>query len=69
MGLQTRPVISGNFANQPSAKLYKLNNNNKRFLEAEKVQKLGFVIGLPAKKIDRKSINFITRTLLSIDSL
>ena len=36
MGLQTRPVISGNFANQPSAKLYKLNNNNKRFLEAEK---------------------------------
>ena len=68
-GLQTRPVISGNFAKQPSAKLYKLNNNNKRFPEAEKVQKLGFVIGLPTKKIDKKKLNFITRTLLSIDFL
>ena len=68
-GLQTRPVISGNFAKQPSAKLYKLNNNNKKFPEAEKVQKLGFVIGLPTKKIDKKKLNFITRTLLSIDFL
>ena len=67
-GLQTRPVISGNFAKQPSAKLYKL-NNNKKFPEAEKVQKLGFVIGLPTKKIDKKKLNFITRTLLSIDFL
>ena len=68
-GLQTRPIISGNFTNQPSSKLYKLNYNNKKFPEAEKVQKLGFVIGLPAKKIDKKSLNFITRTLLSIDFL
>ena len=68
-GLQTRPIISGNFTNQPSAKLYKLNYNNKKFPEAEKVQKLGFVIGLPAKKIDKKHLNFIARTLLSIDSL
>ena len=68
-GLQTRPVISGNFAKQYSAKLYKLNNNNKKFPEAEKVQKLGFVIGLPTKKIDKKKLNFITRTLLSIDFL
>ena len=68
-GLQTRPVISGNFAKQPSAKLYKLNNNNKKFPEAEKVQKLGFVIGLPVKKIDKKKLNFITRTLMSIDFL
>ena len=68
-GLQTRPIISGNFAKQPSAKLYKLNNNNKKFPEAEKVQKLGFVIGLPTKKIDKKKLNFITRTLLSIDFL
>ena len=68
-GLQTRPIISGNFTNQPSAKLYKLNYNNEKFPEAEKVQKLGFVIGLPAKKIDKKSLNFITKTLLSINFL
>ena len=69
VGLQTRPIISGNFINQPSSKLYKLNYNNKKFPEAEKVQKLGFVIGLPAKKIDKKSLNFITKTLLSINFL
>lgn len=68
-GLQTRPIISGNFINQPSAKIYKLNFNNKKFPEAEKVQKLGFVIGLPARIIDKKTLDFITRILLSIDFL
>ena len=68
-GLQTRPIISGNFTNQPSSKLYKLNLNKKKFPGSDKVQKLGFVIGLPTKKIDKKSINFISRILLSIDTI
>ena len=66
-GLQTRPIISGNFINQPSAKLYNL-DMNKKFPEADKVQKLGFVIGLPTKKIDNKSLNFISKILLTIDT-
>ena len=68
-GLETRPIISGSFTNQPSTKLYKLNKKNEKFPGAEKVQNLGFVIGLHTKKIDQKRINFITKTLLSIDSL
>jgi dTDP-4-amino-4,6-dideoxygalactose transaminase len=66
-GLQTRPIISGNFTNQPSAKLYKIDTNKKNFPEAEKVQKLGFVIGLPTKKINNKSLNFISKMLMTID--
>tara|TARA_B100000900_G_scaffold400767_1_gene404737 strand:- start:165 stop:1403 length:1239 start_codon:yes stop_codon:yes gene_type:complete len=68
-GLETRPIISGSFTNQPSSKLFKLNPQNKKFLGAEKVQKLGFVIGLHTKKIDTKRVNFITKTLLSIDHI
>ena len=65
----TRPVISGSFANQPATKLYKLNKKKKNFLGAEKVEKLGFVIGLHAKKITQEKINFIKKTLFLIDKI
>ncbi len=68
-GLQTRPIISGNFINQPSSKLYNLNMENKKFPGSETVQKLGFVIGLHTKKINKNEIDFIVKTLLSIDNL
>ncbi len=68
-GLQTRPIISGNFINQPSSKLYKLNTKNKKFPGSDTVQKFGFVIGLHTKKISRSEINFLTKTLLSIDNI
>ena len=32
-GLQTRPVISGSFVNQPATKLYALNEKKKKFKE------------------------------------
>ena len=67
-GLQTRPIISGNFTKQPSSKLYKLNLKNKKFPGADKVQKLGFVIGLPSKKIEKSKIKLITKILLSIET-
>ena len=68
-GLETRPIISGSFTNQPSTKLYKLNKKNEKFIGAEKVQQLGFVIGLHTKEIDQTRVNFITKTLLSIDDI
>ena len=68
-GLQTRPIISGNFANQPSSRLYKLNLYSKKFPGCDEVQKLGFVIGLHTKQIDRKKIDFVSNTLLSIDNI
>ena len=38
-------------------------------LDSETVQKLGFVIGLHTKKINKNEIDFIVKTLLSIDNL
>ena len=68
-GLETRPVISGSFVNQPSAKLFNLNINNDKFEGAEEVQKLGFVIGLHTKDINKEKISFLKKTLLSIDDI
>ena len=69
LGLETRPVISGSFTNQPSSNLFKLNLSNKKFKGAEYVQKLGFVIGLHTKKISLKEILFIKNTLFSINKI
>jgi dTDP-4-amino-4,6-dideoxygalactose transaminase len=68
-GLETRPVISGSFVNQPSSKLFNLNINNDKFEGAEEVQKLGFVIGLHTKDINKEKISFLKKTLLSIDDI
>ena len=68
-GLMTRPVISGSFANQPATKLFKLNSKKEKFRGAEKVEKLGFVIGLPASKISQKKINFVKETLFLINKI
>ena len=61
LGLETRPVISGSFTNQPSSNLFKLNLSNK-FKGAEYVQKLGFVIGLHTKKFRLKKY-YLLKTL------
>ena len=66
-GLQTRPVISGSFVNQPATSLYKLNPKKIRFKGAEKIEKLGFVIGLHTTKISNIEINFIKDCLFLID--
>ena len=50
MGIETRPIISGNFANQPAAKLYKLCKKNEKFENYQKVQDMGFLIGLHTRK-------------------
>ena len=68
-GLETRPVISGSFVNQPSAKLYNLNPYKEKFFGAQKVEDLGFVIGLHTKKISTSQINFIVDTLFSIETI
>ena len=67
MGLETRPIISGSFLNQPSAKLYNLNPNKDRFDGAQKIQDLGFVIGLHTKKISNHQLSFIVETLFNIE--
>ena len=67
LGLETRPIISGSFVNQPSTKLYGLNKKNEFFSGAQIVEDLGFVIGLHTKKIKTDTMNKIKNALFSID--
>ena len=68
-GLQTRPIISGSFVNQPATKLYSLNKRKEKFKGANTIEQLGFVIGLHTKKITHKQVNFIKNTLFLIDKV
>jgi len=66
-GIETRPIISGNFVNQPSIKLYNLNKNHEKFPNAQDIENRGFFIGLHTKKVDKKDLKNLTNILLSIN--
>jgi CDP-4-dehydro-6-deoxyglucose reductase, E1 len=68
-GVETRPIISGNFLNQPAIKLFKLNKKKQKFPEAQKVENSSFFIGLHTKNIDKKTLDRLVNTLLSIDTI
>ena len=68
-GIETRPILTGNFLNQPSIKLFGLNNKKLRFKGAQSIEDLGFLIGLHTKEINQKQLGLIKNSLLSIDSL
>ena len=55
LGVETRPIISGNFLKQPSIKKYNLLQNSK-FINSDIVNKHGFFIGLPTSPISDKKI-------------
>ena len=46
MGVENRPIISGNFTRQPALKKYNLIKKNQSFPNADLVDDLGFMIGL-----------------------
>ena len=62
-GIETRPIISGNFARQPAAKKYGLSLNQK-FSNTDIVYKKSFFIGLPTKKI---SNNYLKKVVLAFE--
>ena len=55
LGVETRPIISGNFLKQPSIKKYKLNKKS-NFKNSDIVNNHGFFIGLPTSTISNKNI-------------
>ena len=65
-GVENRPILSGNFANQPATKLYNLNRKRLIFVNAQKVEDLGFFIGLHTKKISNKIAEYVAECLLKI---
>ena len=64
-GIENRPIISGNFLNQPSAKLYNFKQKAKEFPKAQRIQERGFFIGLHAKPITNYQLKLIVDSLLS----
>ena len=66
--IENRPIVSGNFLNQPAIKLYNLSTKNK-FYNSQLVEESGFFIGLHTKKITKKMANYIATNLLKIDEI
>jgi dTDP-4-amino-4,6-dideoxygalactose transaminase len=58
LGIDTRPLISGNFANQPAVKLYKLKINS-NLKNANYIDNNSFFIGLHNTKTNFKTVNYI----------
>ena len=54
-GVETRPIISGNFLKQPSVKKYKLNINIS-LKNSDYINRYGFFIGLPTEKFHKKKL-------------
>ena len=68
-GIETRPIISGNFLNQPSIKLYKLNNKKEIFRGAQEIEDRGFFIGIHVNKISNKQLELLEKNLLKISGM
>jgi CDP-6-deoxy-D-xylo-4-hexulose-3-dehydrase len=65
--IETRPIISGNFLNQPSIKLYNLNPKNVKFPNSQEIEDRGFFIGIHTKNINPKQLNYLEKHMLKID--
>ena len=67
-GIENRPIISGNFLNQPASKLYNFNFKKNDFKISDDIEKRGFFIGLHTKKISNNELNYVVNSLLSINN-
>ena len=63
-GIMTRPIISGNFANQPSIKLYKIKIDSE-LPNSNLVDTKGFFLGLHNIKISDSKLKFLTDSVFS----
>ena len=63
--IENRPIISGNFLNQPASKLYKFKYNKKDFHNSEEIEKRGFFIGLHTQPISANTIKLLVDLMLN----
>ena len=66
--IENRPIVSGNFLNQPSIKLYDIKTEGK-FKGAQEIEDMGFFIGLHTKKLSLKTARYISNKFLDIDQI
>ena len=63
-GIMTRPIISGNFAKQPSIQLYKIKTSS-NLPNADSVDKNAFFLGLHNIKINNKKLKYLIKSIYS----
>ena len=68
-GIETRPIISGNFLNQPSVKLYKLNKDKEVFKYSQDIEERGFFIGIHIDPISNKKLDLLENKLLKVSEI
>ena len=68
-GIENRPILSGNFTNQPASKLFNLNHKREKFKNAQIIEDLGFFIGLHTQQLSLNNAKYIANSLLKIDQL
>ena len=64
--IATRPIISGNFLNQPSVNLYNLNKSKKFLRNCQDLEERGFFIGLHTEPISKNNLDYLVNNLLKI---
>ena len=66
--IETRSIISGNFANQPAIKKYNIKYSKNDLKNSQEIEDRGFFIGLPTKVLNNSKINKITNLLLNVNN-
>ncbi|WP_415284872.1 DegT/DnrJ/EryC1/StrS family aminotransferase [Candidatus Pelagibacter sp. Uisw_130] len=62
-GIETRPIISGNFLNQPAIKLFGLNKENIKLKNCQDVEDRGFYIGVNSLKTKKNDLIYVSNVL------
>ena len=65
--IETRPILSGNFINQPSIKLYNIKYDSRYLRNSQAIENRGFFIGLPTRPISLKKLKNLEKCLLNFD--
>lgn len=65
-GIETRPIVTGNFIRQPVFKNLDINIDNITFENSDIIHDKGFYIGLPCYELSDEKINTLVNILLKI---
>jgi CDP-4-dehydro-6-deoxyglucose reductase, E1 len=63
-GIDTRPIVTGNFTRQPVFKDLNININASTFVNSEIIHENGFFIGLPSYKMNNEKIQKLIKILI-----
>tara|TARA_B100001093_G_scaffold65540_1_gene55465 strand:- start:3101 stop:4324 length:1224 start_codon:yes stop_codon:yes gene_type:complete len=67
--IETRPIISGNFINQPAINLYDIKFNKNNLNNSNEIDTRGFFIGLPTSKLSKNKLSKLSNLLLHVSKI